>query len=126
MIDPLTFIFFDRVLNVLGLIRDGKKQRTDKIEQALLALYAALAETRHYVQERKNGASQDTNKEYQIAALWDKASVPLRAIDKKLAERCFLKGSYWREPNAWDQTKIEQTGIAIDAMFEATRALLIT
>jgi hypothetical protein len=125
MTDPITFILFDKVLTVLGLIREGKRRRTDKTEQALLALYAALAETKRYVQDQKNGISRDRDKEYAIAALWDKASVPLREIDIELADRCFLKGSYWREPGAWDQAQIEQKGIAIDAVFEATRALLI-
>ena len=125
MTDPITFLLFDKVLTVLGLLREGQKRRTDKTEQALLALYAALAETKRYIQEQKDGAPRDHNKEYQIAELWHKASVPLREIDTEFAERCFLKGGYWMEPDAWDKAQIAQKGIAIDSVFEATRALLI-
>lgn len=56
MIEPPTaFTLFDKTLSVLGLIREQKKQRTEKIDQALLALFAALTETRSYLSatERK-------------------------------------------------------------------------
>ena len=126
MIEPTTaFTLFDKTLSVLGLIRDQKKQRTEQIDQALLALYAALAETRSYLSDLKDGKRRDKKREFAIARLWNTASVPLRQIDKDLAERCFLKGGYWMEPEAWDQKKIEAKGITIDSVFEATRQLLI-
>jgi len=46
-------------------------------------------------------------------------------VDPKLAERCFEKGGYWMEPDAWDQKRIHAKGIAIESMFEATRQLLL-
>ncbi len=126
MIEPSTaFALFDKTLSVLGLIRDHKKQRTELIDLALLALYTALAETRSYLSDLKDGKRRDKKREFAIARLWNTASVPLRQIDKDLAERCFLKGGYWMEPEAWDQKKIEAKGITIDSVFEATRQLLI-
>lgn len=41
-----------------------------------------------------------------------------------LADRCFIKGSYWMEPDIWDAKRIKAKGIAIEEMFEATRQLL--
>lgn len=126
MVDAtIAFILFDKILAALGLYREGKKQRTEKTDQALMALYAALSETKAYIREQKEGKPRDHEKEFAIASLWHKASVPLREIDSEFAERCFLKGGYWLEPEVWDQEKINQKGIAIDAVFEATRALLI-
>ena len=126
MIEPVcAFTLFDKALSVLGLIRDSKKERSAKIEQALLALYAALAETRSYISEQENGKPRNQEREYAIARLWSTASVPLREIDPKLAERCFEKGGYWMEPDAWDQKRIHAKGIAIESMFEATRQLLL-
>ena len=126
MVDPaIAFTLFDKTISVLGLIRESKKQRTEKIDQALLALYAALAETRSYLSDLKSGKPHDNDRQFAIARLWNTASVPLREIDKDLAEKCFLKGGYWMEPEAWDQQQIEAKGIAIESVFEATRQLLI-
>ena len=126
MIKPaFAFTLFDKILAVLGLIREGKKERTEKTDHALLALYAALAETRAYISEREKGKRRNRKQEFSIARLWHSASIPLRVIDKEFAERCFLKGSYWMEPDTWDKKKIEEKGIAIDAVFDATRKLLV-
>lgn len=126
MIDPGTaFTLFDKVLAGLGLLREGKKERTEKTDHALLALYAALAETKAYISDREKGKRRNRDKEYSLARLWHTASIPLRSIDKDFADRCFLKGSYWMEPDTWDKKKIEETGIAINAVFDATRKLLV-
>ncbi|MGC2696974.1 MAG: hypothetical protein WA738_14405 [Candidatus Angelobacter sp.] len=119
------FNLFDKALSVLGLIRENKKQRNARIDQALTALYAALAETRLYISDLDDGRPHDRNREFAIAGLWHTASVPLRAIDSELAERCFLKGSYWMEPDVWDSKNIKAKGIAINMMFESTRDLLM-
>jgi len=50
----VAFALFDKILAGLGLIRDGKKQRTEKTEHALRALYVALMETRAYITGREN------------------------------------------------------------------------
>jgi hypothetical protein len=126
MIEPVVaFTLFDKVLAGLGLIREGKKERTEKIDHALLALYAALTETRAYIAEREKGKKRNHDREYKLARLWHSASIPLRVIDKDFAERCFLKGSYWLEPDTWDKKKIEEKGIAIEEVFDATRKLLL-
>ena len=125
MVDPaITFTLFDKALSVLGLIRDKKQKRTERIDQALHALYAALADTRSYISELENGKPRDRGKEFAIAHMWNTASLPLREIDVGLAERCFEKGGYWMEPDAWDPERIKAKGIAIESMYEATRQLL--
>lgn len=116
---------FDKVLNVLGLIRDGKIQRDNKIDSSLHALYAALAETKAYVVSLNSGAKKNREKEYNLARLWHDASVPLRNIDQELAEICFLKGSYWLEPEAWTEAKIQKNQMALDNVFEKTKVLLV-
>lgn len=121
----IAFALFDKVLAGLGLIREGRMQRTEKVENALRALYVALTETRAYISERENGKHRNRKREYQLAELWQSASIPLRTIDKEFAARCFAKGNYWMDPNAWDKKRIEETGIAIDSVLEETRKLLL-
>ena len=125
MIDSgIAFTLFDKVLTAIGLLREGKKRRTERTDQALLALYEALAETRAYIADRAGGKRRNRKREFAIAKLWNAASIPLREIDPELAERCFLKGGYWMDPHVWDKKKIQEKGIAIDSVFEATRKLL--
>jgi hypothetical protein len=40
---------FDKVLNVLGLIRERQIVRDEKIDSALHALYAALSQRQNYI-----------------------------------------------------------------------------
>lgn len=126
MIEPATaFTLFDKILAGLGLLREGKKKRTEKIDHALLALYAALTETRDYIADRENGKRRNRNREFSIARLWHSASIPLRSTDKDFAHRCFLKGRYRMESDTWNKKKIEEKGIAIDTGIDATRKLLL-
>ncbi len=126
MVEPvLAFTLFDKILAGLGLIRDGRKRRTEQINNALFALYAALSETKAYISDCESGKRRNRKREFAIANLWNTASIPLRAFDKEFARRCFEKGNYWMEPEVWDKKQIEEKGIAIDAVLEATRKLLI-
>jgi hypothetical protein len=119
------FTIFDKFLNVIGLIREGKIRRDNKIDSALHALYTALSETKAYVVSLKNGADRNRNKEHNLAKLWHEASVPLRHIDPELAGICFLKGSYWLEPEAWTEAMVQENQIALDHVFNRTKELLI-
>lgn len=126
MLEPTTaFTLFDKILAGLGLLREGQKTRNEKTDHALLALYVALTETKSYIESREKGKRRNREREFELARLWHNASIPLRAIDKEFANRCFLKGSYWLEPDTWDKERIEDTGIAINSVFDATRQLLI-
>ena len=126
MIDStIAFTLFDKLLAALGLIRDGQKKRTEKTDQALTALHNTILETKSYIHKREDGMPRDRSQEFSIAELWQKSSIPLREIDVELAEKCFLKSGYWMEPEIWNEGKIRSKGIAIDAVFEATRQLLL-
>jgi hypothetical protein len=116
---------FDGCLKTLGLIREGKKRRDEKIDQALFALYAALNETKSYVENRQRGKRRNQRREFRIAHLWDAASVPLRNIDKVLASRCFAKGNYWMDPQVWTEDRIKANGITWEDMFRRTRDILL-
>ena len=126
MFEAVTLLgLFDKTLGVLGLIREGRRRRNEQIDRALFALYTALCETRAYVRDLENGERRSRRKELAIARLWHAASVPLRYIDRDLADRCFLKGSYWLDSEAWTQERINSSGIALDTMLEKTRDILI-
>jgi len=117
---------FDKFLNIVGLVREGKLKRDEKTDRALHALCKALNETKAYVTRLNQGNKPDRRHEHDIAYLWPKASVPVRHIDPDLADRCFLKGSYWHEPKSWSESQLEESRIALDQVLESTKKLLVT
>jgi hypothetical protein len=121
----VAFAIFDRFLAALGLIREGRRHRNDRIDQALYALYAALNETKSYIGDLDSGKKKDRKREWAIAKLWHDASVPLRDIGRDLADRCFIKGSYWLEPETWTEVRIKQKRIRLDQVMRSTRKLLM-
>jgi|WetSurMetagenome_2_1015567.scaffolds.fasta_scaffold431079_2 hypothetical protein len=124
-IAEVAFPIFDRCLSALGLIREHRKYRNERTDQALYALYTALNETKAYMQHIDSGKKRDRKREWAIAKLWHDASVPLRDIDRDLAERCFLKGSYWLEPDTWTEVMIKKKRIKLDQVLKSTRNLLM-
>ena len=121
----VAFAFFDRCLAALGLIREGRKRRGERTDQALYALYAALNETKAYIDHLDSGKRRNKKREWAIARLWHDASVPLRDIDRDLAERCFIKGSFWLERDAWTDAMIKRKRIKLDQVMRSTRKLLM-
>jgi hypothetical protein len=121
----VAFAIFDRCLAALGLIRERRKYRNERIDQALYALYTALNETKAYIQHLDSGKRRDRKREFAIAKLWHDASIPLRHIDRNLAERCFMKGSYWLEPYTWTDLIVKKKRIKLDEVLKSTRDLLM-
>lgn len=121
----IVLTIFDKFLKILGLIREGKIKRDEKIDQGLQALYKALNETKSYVVSLNEGNIRDRRKEHNIAYMWHEASVPIRHIDPDLARRCFLKGSYWHEPESWSEAQVEESRIALDQVLDSIKSLLL-
>lgn len=119
------FALIDRLLAALGLIRENRRLQSERIDKALYALYMALNETRSYVSSLNRGMPRNSEKEYAIARLWSDASVPLRTIDRDLAERCFIKSGYWLEPDTWSELMIKEQRIGLTQVLKSTRNLLM-
>lgn len=115
----------DKLLNVVGLIRNNRIQKDARTDEALFALYAALSETKVYAASLAEGKPHDREYEHKLANMWHKASIPLRHIDPDLANRCFDKGNYWMYPNSWSEASIRDNRIAIDQVLESIRDLLL-
>ena len=88
---------FDRLLAAIGLLRARQKGKSERTDQALYALYTALNETKAYMSYLESGKKRNGKREFAMARLWHDASVPLPTVDRDLARRCFIKGSYWLE-----------------------------
>lgn len=75
-----------------------------------------MAETQYYTSALDGGEPGNREKELAIAQLLNAALVPLLEIDIGLAGRCFIKGSYRIEPDAWSSKSIKAKGIAIESI----------
>jgi hypothetical protein len=116
---------FDRILTAVGLLRAKKKERSERTDQALYALYTALNETEAYMSYLESGNKSDRKRELFIARLWSDASVPLRQVDRDLAERCFIKSRYWSKPSTWTELMINRKRIGLNQVIESIRDLLM-
>ena len=121
----LAFAVFDRLLAVLGLVREGRKVKSERTDQALNALYVALNETKSYVDRLDSGGRRSRSSEFEIAHLWQMASIPLRELDPDLALRCFIKGGYWLKPSTYTSLKVRKQRIGLDQVLDSTRELLL-
>jgi hypothetical protein len=117
-------LLFDKMLSVIGLVRAGKRERDEKMDLALFALSAALNETQAYNSILESGGSRDHDHEHRIAVLWHNASIALRYVDRQFADRCFLKRSYWMNPDVWDDRRVKRNGITLRRMTDYTRKLI--
>lgn len=125
MVEPIIALsIFDRLLAILGLIRENDKLAEQRKDEALAALYAALKGTKSYLNARAARAERDLGREMDIAGLWQAASIPLRHIDPHFASVAFEKGGYWMQPEIWTDEQIEAKGIKIDQVMRETRELL--
>ncbi|WP_316348030.1 hypothetical protein [Desulfuromonas acetoxidans] len=104
-------------------------------KSALRALYVAANETRLYFRrlnhENRMAAHRQTppperniSKEEELSRLWLEASIEMRNFNMELAERCFVKGGYWADPDAWSDRDIVRANISLDNIFREARELL--
>jgi hypothetical protein len=107
---------------ILGIDKANlEHNKEDKI--ALKSIYLALSETKFYFRDRKT-IPQDRERERQISKLWFDASTELKNIDRDLAQRCFLKGDFWTDPNNWQQNDEESINISIEEMTKLSKELI--
>ena len=82
----------------LAKIAELGGRKTERHDQALAAIYAATNETRIYIAHTLQTKGRDQRRETELARLSTKAAVPVRHVDRDLADRCLLKADYWLIP----------------------------
>lgn len=108
--------FIKQIYRFIDLIKGQNQFHTERTDEALKAIYAALRGSQMYVVERREGIKQDKEREMKIAELWQSASISFGFIDSELAGLCHTKGSYWMNPENWNDQQIRAAGFDIDQM----------
>lgn len=108
------------LIKFLEAIESKKTERNNQADIALEKTYQAIVATHAYIPEHK-----DSDKESDIATLWNEASISMRHIDKKLSKILSFKGEYWSNPNEWDKIKSGELDISLNNVVELNRKLLL-
>ena len=109
---------------LLDYFSQERHRREDRVDQALLCIYAAANETKLYLAQLEKTGRRIRKREEELARLWGKAAIPVRRFDADLANRCLLKSQYWVSPDKWKADEVTEKKIGIDAVYEKTRELL--
>ena len=104
-------------------IRVSTIRRTDQQNAALLAILAAVQETKVYIRDFTH-RPRNPDKEAELSRLWIKAALPVRHVDIDLADRCLLKAEYWLHPDEWTGARIRQFRLGLDNIHEYCKQLL--
>jgi len=114
-------------LSALLLYFQQERHRKTPVEQdALMKFQKALHETNKYIRKNKETSSRDHEKEEELSNLWVAVAIAIKSISKDLADRCYIKGEYWRAPESWTVDNIEESRIGLDGMEKELNKLIIS
>lgn len=116
--------FVQQVISLIDPIAELGKERRALADSALSALSTALTETCLYYRELGEGCPRQPKQEAQLARLWATAAVPLRHIDRHLAETCQMKSKYWVNPDTWAGDAEDQLRMGLDLLQRNYSAML--
>ena len=114
----------ERLLSLLGPIATLKREQRELADNALRSISHALNETYLYYRSVELKQGRNIDAEAQLSRYWAAAAIPLRHIDRQLAEICEYKAEYWVNPDTWDGDKVKQLGIGLDDVRKQYRARL--
>ena len=113
-----------RLLGFADPLMTLSKNRREKHDNALKAISHALNETCLYQASIARGKSRNLDVEEQLSRYWAAAAVPVRHLDKELAEICEHKSNYWVNPETWGPRKIKLIGMRLDEVRQRYMDLL--
>ena len=120
----------------INLLRGRRQDLRVEEKNAIQALLIATIETKSYVSriglvasnkdDRKYVHKRDYKTESHLSNLWTEASVELRNINSDLSQRCFIKASYWTDPENWNTDQVKAARISLTSIYDEALQLLST
>jgi hypothetical protein len=117
-------LVIEKLSSLVDPLMSFAKDRRELKDNALRAISVALNETCLYQQRIAAGDPYKRELEEQLSRYWAAAAIPIRHVDRELADLCEHKADYWVSPREWDRDKFREIGIALDQMRARYRALL--
>jgi hypothetical protein len=123
MTDPLSII--STIWGVVMGIAARWEKRSDHEEKTIVAVSKAFHATeKYYATLKKKKKKNDPEKEWELAALWEEASIYLRKYNIELSRRVGIKGHYWRDPSKWSELEVADARIGLDRVKDEVDRLL--
>ena len=88
--------------------------KNEEMSKFLDAALEALRETLRYM--GRVPYTRDPGKEGELSDLWAKVATTARPFNPDVAQRCFLKSSYWANPERWTDRESKAAKISIAEM----------
>lgn len=96
---------------ILDKFQTDKRKQKEDIQKAISS---AFHNTEKYYAFLDAGHARDKQREYDLAKDWEHAAILVESVDKELANRLGLKGSYWRDGGTWSDQQIGDAGIQLE------------
>lgn len=109
---------------LLKYFQDERHYKTNKKDEALKAINKAVQKTRKYIRKTESGDPEDVEKEMELSTLWSEAAIHARYFSKQLAQKCYIKGGYWSDPDTWNFDQIRGKGITLEHIENELKKLL--
>ena len=100
-----------QLVPILDKIQADRRKQKEDIQRAISS---AFHNTEKYYAYLEEGKARDKQQEYDLARDWEHAAILVEAVDKDLANRLGLKGSYWRAGGTWSEQQIRNAGIQLE------------
>ncbi|MCL4550123.1 MAG: hypothetical protein M1480_03135 [Bacteroidetes bacterium] len=110
-----------KVLAELRIFSLSRRQRRDRIFNAVEAIRRAANQTKFYYANLR-GTVEEPN--MQLSEAWMNAATAVRDIDNNLYERLFLKADFWANPSEWTAEQSAQNNIYLDSIIEDADRIL--
>ena len=60
----------------------------------------------------------------ELSNLWGLAAIKARGLSKDLAKRCYIKSGYWKDPDSWSFSAIQDAGISLSKIENELKELI--
>jgi hypothetical protein len=98
------------ITSLVNKLESDKRKQKEDIQKAISN---AFHNTEKYYAYLAEGKPRDTQREFDLARDWESASILVEPIDKNLANRLGLKGSFWRDGGTWSEVQIRDAKIQL-------------
>ncbi len=100
-----------RLAAILDKLKTDKRKQKEDIQKAIST---AFHNTEKYYAFLDAGNARNREREYDLGKDWEHAAILVESVDKELANRLGLKGSYWRDGGTWSEQQIGEVGIQLE------------
>lgn len=115
-------IFLGPLQSLLNSLQTERHYRDKNSDEALLAIRSALLQTKKHIE--LNGPVRDRSKEYELAELWNHASIKARRANIPFASALTEKSRYWEDRELWEEDQVVAKGIKFSQIEEQLENLL--